>query len=281
MTLKIYCFKWGTKYGPEYVNRLYKSICKNYKGSIVFTCITDDKTGLNSNINIIDYNTSKIHSLNNVFTIEKLKLFDPNYVGPGNNILFDIDVLCLKDFTSYIKEYNFVEPRFIKNYWANPEQCVAYFHKGACDINSSFITWKDNQLEPLYKFYIDNKKKINFLFKSFDKSLFGIFRDKLKYHPRNIVYAYNFGADHRDDMKPDILRDNYYFCLFTFPFTLTLSFTLTLPFTLTARFAREFVALLGFARSILALLAFARPPFLPASDLKCFFSSQIFRSLLS
>ena len=54
MTLKIYCFKWGTKYGPEYVNRLYKSVCKNYKGSIVFTCITDDKTGLDSNINIID-----------------------------------------------------------------------------------------------------------------------------------------------------------------------------------------------------------------------------------
>jgi hypothetical protein len=180
----------------------------------MFTCITDDKTGLNKDINTIDYNTSKIVGLNNVFTIEKLKLFDPNFIGNGKNILFDIDILCLKDFTEYLNEYSFSEPRFIKNFWADPEQCDAYFHKGACDINSSFITWQDDQLEHLYKFYVDNKKKINFLFSSFDKSLFGIFRDKLNYHPRNIVYAYNFGADHKDDMRSEVLRDDYYFCLF-------------------------------------------------------------------
>jgi hypothetical protein len=214
MTIKVYCFKWGTKYGPEYVNRLYKSVVKNYRGDVIFTCITDNKMGLIDDINIIDYKTSKISGLENVFTIEKLKLFDPNFIGAGSNILFDIDILCLKEFTKYLEDYSFKEPRFIKNYWASPEQCDAYFHKGACDINSSFITWKDDQLEPFYKFYIDNKKKINFLFTSFDKSLFGIFRDKLKYHPRNIVYAYNFGADHLNDMKAEILRDDYYFCLF-------------------------------------------------------------------
>ena len=75
MTLKIYCFKWGTKYSPEYVNRLFHSVIKNYKGNIIFTCITDDKLGLDSNINIIDYDSSKIIGLGNVFTIEKLKLF--------------------------------------------------------------------------------------------------------------------------------------------------------------------------------------------------------------
>jgi hypothetical protein len=214
MTIKVYCFKWGTKYGPEYVNRLFHSVLKNYRGNVIFTCITDDKLGLDPNINIIDYDKSKILGLGNVFTIEKLKLFDPHFIGDGQNILFDIDILCLKDFTDYLNEYAFIEPRFIKNHWADPDQCDAYFHKGACDINSSFITWKDDQLEPLYKFYIDNMKKINFLFSSFDKSLFGIFRDKLKYHPKNIVYAYNFGADHKDDMKPEVLRNDYYFCLF-------------------------------------------------------------------
>jgi hypothetical protein len=214
MNIKVYCFKWGTKYGPEYVNRLLNSVLKNYGGNVMFTCITDDPTGLDKSINIIDYNDSKIPGLNNIFTIEKLRLFDPNFIGHGKNIIFDIDLLCLKDFTDYLNDYDFKEPRFIKNYWADPDQCDAYFHKGACDINSSFITWQDDQLEDLYKFYIDNKKKINFLFTSFDKSLFGIFRDKLKYHPKNVVYAYNFGADYRDDMKTEVLRDNYYFCLF-------------------------------------------------------------------
>ncbi len=87
MTIKVYCFKWGTKYGPEYVNRLLYSVLKNYRGDVMFTCITDDKSGLDPSINIIDYDSSKILGLGNVFTIEKLKLFDPHFIGAGQNIL--------------------------------------------------------------------------------------------------------------------------------------------------------------------------------------------------
>lgn len=213
MKINVYCFKWGEKYDPAYVNRLFNSVVKNCDYDVVFHCITDNLEGLNKDIEIIDYETTKIPELINVFTIEKLRLFDPDFIKTENNIVFDIDALILNNITPYLNDYAFNEPRFIKNFWADEVSVNAYFHKGSCDINSSFITWKNDQFEYLYKFYKDNHKKINFLFKSFDKSLFGIFRDKLNYHPENLVYAYNFGAS-KGDLMPEILRSEYKICIF-------------------------------------------------------------------
>jgi len=214
--IDFYCIKWGTKYHSHYVNRLYSSIKKYYKGDFRFTCFTDDSSGISENIIIRDYNDTEVSKLKNIFTIQKLRLFDTNFLQTEKNVILDLDVLFLKDFTEYLDDfYNFKEPRFIKNYWADPDLCDAYFYKGACDVNSSFITWKDDQLQQIYDYYLENSKKINFLFSSLDKSLFSLYRNKLNYHPRNIVYAYNFGADFiKNDMEKEVLRNDYYLCIF-------------------------------------------------------------------
>ena len=42
----ILCMKWGTKYGPEYVNRLYAMVRRHLSGDFHFVCLTDDGTGI-------------------------------------------------------------------------------------------------------------------------------------------------------------------------------------------------------------------------------------------
>ena len=42
----IICMKWGSKYGPEYVNRLYKSIKKHTKRKTQLYCFTDNKKNI-------------------------------------------------------------------------------------------------------------------------------------------------------------------------------------------------------------------------------------------
>ena len=50
--LSILCLKWGDKYGPEYVNRLYNQ-CKEFiKLDFNFYCATDNSKNLNSKIQI-------------------------------------------------------------------------------------------------------------------------------------------------------------------------------------------------------------------------------------
>ena len=42
----VICLKWGTRYGPEYVNCLFRSVAANTKRSLRFVCITDDTKGI-------------------------------------------------------------------------------------------------------------------------------------------------------------------------------------------------------------------------------------------
>lgn len=42
----VLCMKWGTKYGPHYVNRLYAMVRRHLDGDFAFVCLTDDATGI-------------------------------------------------------------------------------------------------------------------------------------------------------------------------------------------------------------------------------------------
>ena len=43
---QVVCIRWGTRYGPEYVNRLYAMVARNITPPFTFTCITDDMQGV-------------------------------------------------------------------------------------------------------------------------------------------------------------------------------------------------------------------------------------------
>ena len=42
--------KWGTKYGPEYVNRLYAMVRRHLRGDFRFVCLTDRSDGMRSEV---------------------------------------------------------------------------------------------------------------------------------------------------------------------------------------------------------------------------------------
>ncbi|MGH6814451.1 MAG: hypothetical protein ACREC6_01970 [Hyphomicrobiaceae bacterium] len=45
-TANVVCMKWGTRYGPEWVDRLYGMVRRNTSWTIRFVCFTDDATGI-------------------------------------------------------------------------------------------------------------------------------------------------------------------------------------------------------------------------------------------
>jgi hypothetical protein len=45
-TANVACIKWGTRYGPEWVNRLYGMVRRNTTWGIRFVCFTDDASGI-------------------------------------------------------------------------------------------------------------------------------------------------------------------------------------------------------------------------------------------
>lgn len=215
MIINFITFKWGTKYDAIYVNRVYWAMKVLYTGNMTFHCITDDIKGLDSNI--IAHDIKEIAPLNNVFCTNRFNTFSKDFKIKGNKILFDIDGLIQKDLYPYLKEYDFCEPRFVEPIWQDKKFKYKNFHNNSCMVNSSFVTWKDDQLDFIYNFYIKNKKLIEIKYEltnSSDRILFNLFYDVLKFHPKNIIYSYSFGATHPDDLEPEKYRPEYYISTF-------------------------------------------------------------------
>ena len=208
--VKFITLKWGTKYGPEYVNRLYRTIKNTYSGPFEFYCFTDNSKGIECRTYPIEMLP---HFRSSIFTVCKLDLFNKvPFKGPY--VLLDLDVLVQKDLKPYFDQYNFSEPRLIFNHWTDPGRVYRSYFTSDCYVNSSFVTWDGDQFKWVYDKFIENKKIISYKFKSFDKFLYYSSRKQLKFHPRKIVYTYSFGAEAPNDIEKYRYRPEYYISLF-------------------------------------------------------------------
>jgi hypothetical protein len=49
-TATVLCMKWGAKYGPDYVNRLYAMVARNLARPFRMVCLTDDAAGVRAEV---------------------------------------------------------------------------------------------------------------------------------------------------------------------------------------------------------------------------------------
>lgn len=205
MKVNFITLKWGTKYGPEYVNRLYKALLNIYSGKFDFYCFTDDSSNILPEVIIRDIAELRTYKAN-CFTIEKMFLFDG--VLDGNNVILDLDILIQKDLYPYLKDYGFIEGRLIQNEWNDVIQSEVGTRMGTCCINSSFVTWKGDQLKYIIDFFKKHQKIIEFKYGDLDTFLYQGLRKQIKYHPPKLVMSYNYAPDDTDLREYPILIFN-------------------------------------------------------------------------
>ena len=66
MSQTVICMKWGTRYGPDYVNRLYSMVQRHTKRPTRLVCYTDDPAGLDRGVEDVPaaaYRASAGHNL--------------------------------------------------------------------------------------------------------------------------------------------------------------------------------------------------------------------------
>jgi len=100
------CMKWGTKYGVEYVNRLYGMLARNTSQPFQLVCFTDDPEGISSKVV-----TQPLPPLgcdvprNSPGQWSKLRLWGRELDGLSGPVLFlDLDVVItgpMDEFFSY------------------------------------------------------------------------------------------------------------------------------------------------------------------------------------
>ena len=104
-TFNILTIKWGRRYGPEYVNRIFAGVRRNTRRSFRFLCFTEDATGIREEIEVWPLPEADWHVLSQFANGRKQGLFRRG-IGDlkGTCLYFDLDVLvvdsidCLFDY---------------------------------------------------------------------------------------------------------------------------------------------------------------------------------------
>jgi len=211
-----FCLKWGTKYPPIYVNRLFNSLKVNYNNSFNFYCLTDNSDGLNKDIEIKPIpKTFSEYPRTQIFTSEKMCYFHDYAYLSGKKAWFDLDILIQKDISDEINQEH-KKVKFIWNYWRDPRAHKANYGYLTCNINSSFVAWQDDVGYNLYENLIKVKEKAFFTYPSFDKYIhYQCYRKKqIDFWHNKIAYNYNIGGIFPEDNMPLEYRKEYNLCLF-------------------------------------------------------------------
>ncbi len=102
-TATIVCIKWGTLFGPEYVNRLYSGVRRNISRPIRFICMTENSDGFHPEIEVLDLPeepyaepmNAALKVANRQCAMRKTSLFKQGLIADleGPILGFDLDVV--------------------------------------------------------------------------------------------------------------------------------------------------------------------------------------------
>ncbi|MDF1871311.1 glycosyl transferase [Vannielia sp.] len=103
MVANVICIKWGTLFGPEYVNRLYSGARRHLSEDVRFFCMTEEREGLHPDVEVLDLPVEPFHEemnaalavANRQGAMRKVSLFKPGLIRDldGPLLGFDLDVV--------------------------------------------------------------------------------------------------------------------------------------------------------------------------------------------
>lgn len=136
------CVKWGEKYGPEYVNRLFHMVSQNLTGEYRFVCLTDSADGLDSGIEALPLPVNGLHGWWN-----KLILFKRGVLPENSRVLYlDLDVVIVDSLDRF---FEFEQPMIICKGFAG--------HEG---FNSSIFSFTPEACTNLFENFAKEKDRI-------------------------------------------------------------------------------------------------------------------------
>ncbi|MEL6364761.1 MAG: hypothetical protein AAFR11_07980 [Pseudomonadota bacterium] len=141
------CMKWGTRYGPEYVNRLHAAVARYTTGDVRFVCFTDDPSGLVASVEPLPLPEIDLPERVRWLPWRKISLWRQELADLSGDVLFlDIDVVILNDLDVFF-EYEKGTFCAIEN-WTQKGQGVANTSVFRMQIGSNADIFETFQADP-------------------------------------------------------------------------------------------------------------------------------------
>jgi hypothetical protein len=117
----IICIKWGTRYGPDYVNRMYGMARRNITGAFRLVCFTDISEGLRAEVESRPLPVLGVdHPKRTAGKWPKVALWGPELGGLTGPVLFlDLDTVIVGNMDGYFT-YGSPGDVVLARNWAKP-----------------------------------------------------------------------------------------------------------------------------------------------------------------
>jgi hypothetical protein len=145
----VVCMKWGRRYGPDYVNRLYAGVVRGMGGELFrMVCMTDDAAGVRPEVECVPLPDFPDEPKALAMTPwRKLSLWQPR-LGHGldgqDAVFLDLDVVLVGDVRRLFK----VHPGADFVVWENPTK------RGRGIGNTSVFRWRVGAHPEIFEMYV-------------------------------------------------------------------------------------------------------------------------------
>ncbi len=147
MAVNILTMKWGTLYGPHYVNRLYWSVERNLNRKFRFVCFTDNPSGIIPEVECFPMIDVKVPGSVKDLRWPKLGVFRKDIANLEGTCLFlDLDVLVV-DSLDCIFDYKPGSFSISHTWWTPFKHWKANLQNRLKEGNTSVFRFEANALE--------------------------------------------------------------------------------------------------------------------------------------
>jgi len=147
----ILCLKHGQKYSADYVNKLYNMVSRNITVPFTMHCITEDRDGINPNINIIP-----LPKIPQDQTVSgwwyKPYIYSKDLPIEGTILYLDLDLVVCKNIDQL---FNFYPGKFCAL-----RDFTRSMRPGWQKYNSSVLRFEKGQLDYIWQEFIANPKAV-------------------------------------------------------------------------------------------------------------------------
>ncbi len=137
----VVCVKYGDKYDPEYVNKLYGMVKRNLTLPFTFYCFTEDPENINPEIEIRPLNDD-LHTWWHKLTLFKSTVHDL----VGRTLYLDLDVVIVDNIDCF---FDYIDPFIIIKDWNSRENNIFWNSSVfSFDIGTFSYVWEKFNVDP-------------------------------------------------------------------------------------------------------------------------------------
>jgi len=147
-TVNVICLKWGTVYGPEYINKLYSMVSRHLSLPFRFICMTEHGESLHEKVEVWplpEFEEPPWEYAKVCPAWRKLALFKPGLANMKGKVLFlDLDVVIVDSIDAL---FSFSNKLAIIENWYQPNRLIG---------QASAICFEAGQPQNVLNHYLDN-----------------------------------------------------------------------------------------------------------------------------